>query len=146
MWCFLDSAETQNEQVQVCLSPLTRPHQSHSKKAIIVLRSELMSIWRTVKLSIIITVWPSCHVLMSFREKHSALDSYLCGDKRLTPTWRFLCVFLSRYVVVITLQPRGGEDVRKQVRVEEDLHSPVQLTSGKNKFGKQNKLRSRSSV
>ena len=34
------------------------------------------------------------------------------------------------------------EDVRKQVRVEEDL----QLTSGKNKFGKQNQLRSRSSV
>ena len=42
----------------------------------------------------------------------------------------------------ITETEEVTEDVRKQERVEEDL----QLTSGKNKFGKQNQLRSRSSV
>ena len=58
-----------------------------------------------------------------------------------------LCSLCISYVVFITLQRRRdkgvSEDVRKQVRVEEDL----QLTlPGKNKFGKQNQLRCRGSV
>ena len=95
----------------------------HLKKAIIVVTS-----CQSDNPSIRIQLWPSCHVVSQGERERQTV--YFWVD-----------------MSYLSDQTHGASrDVRKQVRVEEDLHSPVQLTSGKNKFGKQNNLRSRSSV